>query len=134
MIKIVNIRTYKGDDVAYIGRGSPLENKWSSKPSKYKHVIRVENAKIAVDNYRTYLHNKIKEKDRVIVNELKLLFEYHEQTGSLKLGCFCKDETLHNDLFECIEHDEDYVYCHGEVIRDVLLKMIKFKGIKNDTD
>ena len=125
MIQIVNIRTYKGDDVAYIGRGSPLENKWSSKSSKYKHVIRVENAKIAVDNYRIYLHNKIKEKDRVIVNELKLLFEYHEQTGSLKLGCFCKDETEHNDLFIC--ENEEVIFCHGDVIREVLYKMYRLK-------
>lgn len=126
-IKIVKIRTYKGDDVAYIGRGSPLENIWSSKPSKYKYVKKVDNAKIAVDNFKIYLHNKIKEKDRVIVNELKLMLQFYEENGSLALGCFCKDETIENDLFECVEHDEDYVYCHGEVIRDVLLRMLKLK-------
>lgn len=124
-IKIVKIRTYDGDDVAYIGRGSPLENLWSSKPSKFKYVTQVENSEIAVDLYREYMYNAIKIKDRRIVNELKIMLAYYEQHGTLALGCFCKDETDHNDLFIC--ENEEIIFCHGDVIREVLYKMYRLK-------
>lgn len=111
-INVVNIKKYDGDDVAYIGRGSPLENIWSSKPSKFKYVKIVGSSQIAVDNFRKYLYSKIKEKDRRIVYELKIMLAFYKQNGSLALGCFCKDENGNG-------------ICHGDVIKEVLEKMIK---------
>ena len=131
-IKIVNIRTYKGDDVAYIGRGSVLENIWSSKPSKYKHVIRVKTPDIAIENFKKNIYHKIKIKDEIIVNELKLLLAFYEENGTLALGCFCKDESEHdNDLFECEDFYDSTIKCHGDIVRDIILAMKRLKDAKS---
>lgn len=118
-IRVVNIRNYDGDDVAYIGRGSPLENIYSSKKSKFHYVKYVDSTQIAVDNYRTYLYKKIKNKDRRIVYELKVMLAYYEQNGSLALGCFCKDENGEG-------------LCHGDIVKEVLEKMIELKLKKSN--
>lgn len=116
-IKVVNVRLYDGDDLAYIGRGSPLENIWSHKPSKYSYVTKVDSAEIAIDLYRKYLYKKIKEKDQRICYELKVMLAFLESSGSIALGCFCKDK--HGDG-----------QCHGDVVKEVLERMYKLNSEK----
>lgn len=119
MIKVVNIKKYDGDDVAYIGRGSPLENIYSSKKSKFSYVIMVATSEIAIELYKEYLLKKIKNKDRVILYELKLMIQYYEKHGTLALGCFCKDEHGNGN-------------CHGDFVKEILERAIKLKqGKKN---
>lgn len=52
MIKVVNKHKHEStDNDIYIGRGSPLGNKYSSKPSS-KDVIRTDSRKSSVKKYK----------------------------------------------------------------------------------
>lgn len=114
-IKVVNINYYQGDDVAYIGRGSPLGNPYTSKKSKLAKY-KVDTVEEAVTAYKTYLLAKIRAKDKIILNELKLMLDYYTQNGTIALGCFCKGKNGENHL------------CHGDIIKEIMMQSLKHRA------
>lgn len=88
----------------YIGRGSPLGNKWTHLDSSYPGVIKVASREIAIAEYRAWLGTMIANGDACVCNELNRLVDIAHQTGELKLMCTCKPKA-----------------CHGDVIREVIL-------------
>ena len=84
----------------YIGRGSPLFNPYSSKPSAHKNVIMVESREVAIEMFKHDLYNgELKPEAYLALKELKEL----SSNTSITLVCFCCPEA-----------------CHGDVIREYL--------------
>lgn len=88
----------------YIGRGSPLGNKWTHLDSNYPGVIKVASREDAIQHYKTWLERAIANNDVLVCNELNRLVDIAHKTGKLNLMCTCKPKA-----------------CHGDVIREVIL-------------
>ena len=101
-ISVVN--KHHGHTGEYIGRGSPLGNKWTHLDSKYPDVIKVATREEAVAEYRKWLNQEIEKCTPAVCDELNRLVDIAHQTGKLVLQCFCKPHA-----------------CHGDVIREVIL-------------
>ena len=111
MINVVNKRTFKGNNLSYIGRGSPLGNPFTHKENTKAKFI-VDSVESAVEAYRKYLNEAIESKDRKICDELNRLYKlYFKQGCELNLGCYCK-----------YKGDE---LCHGDVVKEILEKAIE---------
>lgn len=97
------------DDV-YIGRGSVFGSPYSHIPSKFKDITLCVSREEAVDEFKEYFkdimdgcgckHKRLKRWLRELIVKLKL-------GGEVNLVCFCAPKA-----------------CHGDVIRDYLLKEI----------
>lgn len=81
----------------YIGRGSPLGNPYPMENNTLAERDRV----IAL--YKVWFNEKLKERDPVVCNELKRLYDLAKERGELILGCYCTPKR-----------------CHGEVIANFL--------------
>lgn len=66
----------------------------------------------AVDRYREYLLDLVKQEDELVLRELNRLWEIHQSTGALTLLCWCKKRP-----------------CHAEPIREVLESMTEPYGV-----
>lgn len=86
-------------NVAYIGRGSPLGNGYSTKDSAHP-VRKVKTKKEAIAKFKFDLYNGKLLPDAY--DALKELKKLHKE-GSITLVCFCKPDD-----------------CHGDVIREYL--------------
>jgi len=107
MPAIAIVNTHHGTkEGEYIGRGSPLGNPYSHLPSTAAQY-QVRTREDAIRAYRTWLDQKIQEKDPHIIQELNRLGHKLQQDGSVKLRCFCAPKA-----------------CHGDVIKETLLKAI----------
>lgn len=84
----------------YIGRGSPLGNKWTHLDSKHPDVIKVATREEAVAEYRKWLEGKIEACDEVVCNELNRLVDIAHRNGELKLQCFCSPLSCHGDVIK----------------------------------
>ncbi|AJK27118.1 hypothetical protein BJD49_gp015 [Acinetobacter phage vB_AbaM_phiAbaA1] len=85
---------------AYIGRGSPLGNPYSSKPSKYA-VTYVDTSEEAVERFRSDLYGRrLSPEAYEAMGELIL----HSKNNPLDLLCYCHDPNK----------------CHGSVIREFI--------------
>lgn len=104
LISVVN--KHHGHSGEYIGRGSPIGNKWTHLDSKFPDVIKVPTRAQAVAEYAKWLDEQIKADNPVVVNELNRLGALALQ-GQLNLQCFCCPQA-----------------CHGDIIKDVLFKAI----------
>ena len=102
-MEIIVVNKYHKESGEYIGRGSPLGNPYSHQKGTTA-IYQTANRYDSVRSYKDWLDGKIAEEDPAILNELMRLFELAQQ-GPLKLACFCAPQK-----------------CHGEIIRDVLLK------------
>ena len=110
MINVVNKRIFKGKNLSYIGRGSPLGNPFTHKEGTKAEFI-VDSIETAVEAYRSYLNDAINNKDKKICDELNRLYKlYYTQGEVLNLGCYCK-----------YKGDE---LCHGDIVKEVLEKAI----------
>lgn len=88
-------------NIAYIGRGSPLGNPYSSKPSKFD-VTYVEDSEEAVTRFESDLYGRrLPPYAYEAMGQLIL----QSKDNPITLLCWCKD----------LEK------CHGKVIRDYIL-------------
>lgn len=84
----------------YIGRGSPLGNKWTHLESKHPDVIKVATREEAVQHYKTWLDRMIANNDEAVCNELNRLVDIAHEKGELKLQCFCSPLACHGDVIK----------------------------------
>jgi hypothetical protein len=98
-IKVVNKKL--GGKGEYIGRPSPLGSPFKLENESDRHVV--------ISQYRTWLLDKIKEKDESVMTELGRLKDIAESTGELRLQCWCAPKM-----------------CHGDVIKEVLENLQSF--------
>lgn len=84
----------------YIGRGSPLGNKWTHLESKHPDVIKVAIREEAVQHYKTWLDRMIANNDEAVCNELNRLVDIAHRDGVLKLQCFCSPLPCHGDVIK----------------------------------
>lgn len=108
MITVVN--KYNTSEGEYIGRPSPLGNPYTHMEGT-KAEFKVSSREEAVEKYRDWLYEKIRNKDRAVYEELTRLF-YLALNGDLKLKCYCAPRA-----------------CHGDVIKEFLDAQIKKKMI-----
>ena len=107
MIKVSNGYIVGWDSGHYIGRagkgkkGSALAN-----PFKLKNTSDSEERDCIIAKYRTWLWQKIQQKDPAVMAELFYLKE-QAITKNVNLLCFCKQATRE-------------VACHGDVIKSCL--------------
>lgn len=106
MIYVVHCKRHKGS--VYIGRPSVLGNPYPLKKGEPRGST--------LDRYRKYLQKKIAQNDPDIVGELNRLADIAEN-GDLYLGCWCTPNP-----------------CHGDVIREELLKILEARKMVNKTD
>lgn len=95
-IKVVNKHHKQSGE--YIGRGSPLGNKWSHMPNT-KAEFKVDTRAQAVLLYKEWLNKKIAEDDVAVCDELNRLCEL-ARDGELKLQCFCAPQQCHGDVIK----------------------------------
>jgi len=105
MIIVVNKRYFTGKGI-YIGRGSPLGNPYSSKPSKYP-VRRCKTPEESVQKFEQHLRKSIDIRDVAICTVLNEIWKQVKANQKVHLVCFCKDK------------DGNGV-CHGDIIKKVV--------------
>lgn len=103
-IHLLNKHHGGNPDGEYIGRGSPLGNPYSHLPQTTARY-RVKTRADAVAAYQIWLDQQIQQDNPVVVTELERLEYLLHKQGELSLLCFCVP-----------------ALCHGEVIRDILIK------------
>lgn len=104
-ILVINRHHQNVKGSVYIGRGSPLGNKWSwldKTPPQFKVASREE----AIAYYRKWLREQIDGGNSHVINELQRLAGM-AVNGSLVLECFCVP-----------------LACHGEVIKSTIEEAI----------
>lgn len=102
MINIKNLKNSKPIDIfdIKVDRTSPLGNPfYMSNESKRNDVC---------DKYRTYIIDKIRKQDKLILDELYRIQSIYKQYGKLNLYCWCAPKR-----------------CHAETIKELLLPYIK---------
>jgi hypothetical protein len=99
MIKVINIRSYKGE-YEYIGRPSVLGNPFVAHGESERMTV--------IAQYRRWLWDEFR-KPGAVHDEIVRLFEI-SQHGDLVLGCWCSPKP-----------------CHGEVIK-ALIEWLSGKG------
>lgn len=105
-IYVVNKRThiphFATTDV-YIGRGSVLGNPYTHKNgTTAKHICASRDE--AIDKYRLYFNEQIKDKDGEFIKELRRIYLLACKT-EVNLVCYCAPKK-----------------CHGSIIREFLIK------------
>lgn len=113
MIKVVHCKVES--DCEYIGRPSPLGNPFTHKRGTTKADFVVASREEAVREYKKWLINKIIQKDKAVIDELKRLKRIAIKKGELKLGCWCAPKA-----------------CHGDVIKEILERVIKKERIRRE--
>lgn len=86
---------WKSGNYFYIGRGSPLENPYSSKPSKYKHIQMVDTKEDAIKYFVYDLENGILPDEAY--EALAHITKRFKSGKSITLVCFCKPHACHGD-------------------------------------
>jgi hypothetical protein len=76
----------------YIGRPSPLANRWSSKPSKFPEVKKVTTREEAIAHYQVWLHEQVAGGNMVVVNALLAI------PRNANLVCYCAPNPCHGHV------------------------------------
>lgn len=103
-IQIVNIHDYNGE-YYYVGRGSPLGNPFSDKPSKFD-VMKTGSRKESIEKYKEWIEERLlynTPQRRAIEECVNILISRNK----IVLGCFCKPKP-----------------CHAEVISEILMNKV----------
>lgn len=89
IIRVTN-KKYGGKG-EYIGRPSPLGNPFYMESEEYREIV--------IRKYRNWLNEKIEEKDKSVIEELKRLQEKaYANEGKLELTCWCSPKKCHGDI------------------------------------
>lgn len=105
MIEVIN-KHHKlppTDHDVYIGRPGVLANQWSHLPNTQAH-FRVETREEAVEQYEKWLRASLNV-DPVVTKEMKRIYKLWQNSGNLRLVCWCAP-----------------CQCHGDVIKEILLE------------
>lgn len=101
MITVVNKykHTPTQNDI-YIGRGSVLGNPFTSIQNRQtKAEFICSTPEQSVENFRNYLSEKIKARDRKVCDELNRIYNL-VKTTDVNLICFCKPKICHGDVIK----------------------------------
>ena len=101
MINVVNKRKHTPmfNDV-YIGRGSVLGNPYTSKPlGNTKAQFQCQTEEESIKLFRTYLINKIIQKDPEICDELNRIYLMAIKHDA-NLVCYCAPKKCHGDVIK----------------------------------
>jgi len=101
MIKVVNKHTHKPtkNDI-YIGRGSSLGNKWSSKESSKDYVVKTDSREESVRKYKNWFLKKVSEREKKVMESLRKILKREQETGEVNLVCYCKPKLCHGDVIK----------------------------------
>lgn len=89
--KYKNIKAAVADGAIYCGRGSPLGNPYSHLEGT-KALYIVDTREEAIDGYRRWLYDKLKNNDRAVVTALEAL------KADSVLACWCKPLACHCEV------------------------------------
>lgn len=112
-INVVN--TYKHEATpadVYIGRGSPLENKWAHLDSKHPNTIKVADRQLACHLHAVWF-NKNWDKDPLIISELARIVRLEQEYGCVNLVCFCKPQACHGDTIAAFLEERKQEHLNG---------------------
>ena len=112
MIKVIHKKdSHKYEDVIYVGRGSVLGNPYTSiKNRETLAKFVVDSREESISNFRKYLIEKIKNKDKDICDEMNKIYK-KALNGDVYLSCYCSPKS-----------------CHGDVIKEIVEFKIDNKG------
>ena len=108
MIRVENKKTFKGDGV-YVGRGSPLGNPYTHRPSALAK-FRVASRDEAVDKYEEWLRDRLMN-DAIVRQAFDTLVDFYQCFGDLTLLCWCAP-----------------LKCHADIIKKMILESCKCDG------
>lgn len=95
MIRVVNIKNYRGDQGHGIMRGTPLGNPFRIGPDGDRDTV--------IEKYRGWLWGKIQDRDWDVTRELEILRDLADG-GDLDLVCCCAPLRCHGDVIKaCLE-------------------------------
>lgn len=94
---------FKGVDI-YIGRGTCLGNPYTHLKGKTKAEFVVNTRDESIEKYRDWLSSKLKSKDQDVRTFLRSIYGVAKEQP-VNLVCYCSPQS-----------------CHGDVIKEVLLK------------
>jgi hypothetical protein len=107
IIEIENVMTYDGPGV-WVARPGPLSNPWSHKKSNVDGTIHVATRTEAIDRYKLWLDEQLKDPNSLAYKEFHRLLERIRKEKKLVLLCFCWPKN-----------------CHATVIREKLLASLQ---------
>lgn len=87
-IEVVNRHSYKGKG-EYIGRGTPLGNKYNT-----------GNRNKDIADFKKDLWKEMREPNSKMSKELERLYYIWKKTGKLVLICSCKPKACHGDVIK----------------------------------
>jgi hypothetical protein len=102
VIRVLNKRD-TGTRGEYVGRPSPLGNPFKLECESDRDLV--------IARYEVWLRERIAARDKRVCNELNRLYDIARDTGLLELVCWCAPKR-----------------CHADVIRTVLLEVLKRNG------
>lgn len=98
MIYVVNKKKHvPTDNDVYIGRGSVLGNPFThitTKETKASFVCDTRDQ--AIESYKQYINDKIKQKDKEICDELNRIWKLAKE-GDINLVCYCYPKSCHGN-------------------------------------
>jgi hypothetical protein len=99
MISVVNKHWHvPGNHDIYIGRGSPLGNKWSHmKNTKAEH--KVASREIAIEKYEEWI-SEASESDVAVKQVLNYVVDAELRGEDINLVCYCKPAACHGDVLK----------------------------------
>ena len=104
MITVVNKRTHvpTPEDIL-ISRGTALGNPFTHIPTGTKALYVVATRDIAVERYRSWLKQKIEDRDANVLRALRSILSRYKAGNNINLVCYCSP-----------------LKCHGEIIKDLI--------------
>lgn len=108
-IIVVHKKRSNNPNTIYVGRPTVLGNPFSH--LNLKHTIKCETVEEAVQKYKYWLIDRIKDSPAVC-GALNHIINVGKEHGTVHLACWCKDETK--------PLPSDHI-CHADVIRNTIM-------------
>lgn len=108
MIHIVNKHTHSpNENDIYVGRGSKLGNPFSSiQGRETKANFICASREEAIENFSSYLKQKISDKDKNICDELNRIWKIAKSVRDINLVCYCAPKSCHATIIKRIVEDK----------------------------
>ncbi len=103
MIEVVNKKSHEPTrHDFYIGRGSVLGNRYSSKPSSKEYVERVDSRQEAIKKFSKWLKNQVKYENEIVILKLYEILLHEKKYSQVNLVCYCKPKACHGDVIKAV--------------------------------